>query len=83
MYLFRTIGRRRGRSVLGTLTFGKLFLIVVSLTAGTTLLMWMGELITQRGVGNGISLLIFASIVAPASRPAVRRGGTTPTRCSS
>jgi preprotein translocase subunit SecY len=40
------------------------FLIVISLTAGTVLLMWMGELITQRGIGNGISLLIFASIVA-------------------
>jgi preprotein translocase subunit SecY len=43
---------------------GRLFLIVVSLTAGTTLVMWLGELVTQRGVGNGISLLIFASIVA-------------------
>src|SRR5438105_1559512 len=43
---------------------GRLFLIVISLTAGTTLVMWLGELITQRGVGNGISLLIFASIVA-------------------
>jgi preprotein translocase subunit SecY len=39
-------------------------LIVITLTAGTVLLMWMGELITQRGIGNGISLLIFASIVA-------------------
>ena len=39
-------------------------MIVVTLTAGTTLLMWMGELITQRGIGNGISLLIFASIVS-------------------
>jgi preprotein translocase subunit SecY len=38
-------------------------LIVLTLTAGTTLLMWMGELITKRGVGNGISLLIFASIL--------------------
>jgi preprotein translocase subunit SecY len=37
---------------------------VISLTAGTVLLMWMGELITQRGIGNGISLMIFASIVA-------------------
>jgi preprotein translocase subunit SecY len=44
--------------------FGNLMLIVVSLTAGTVLLMWIGELITQRGVGNGISLLIFASIVS-------------------
>jgi preprotein translocase subunit SecY len=40
------------------------FLIVISLTAGTVLLMWLGELITQRGIGNGISLLIFASIVS-------------------
>ena len=39
-------------------------MIVISLTAGTVLLMWMGELITQRGIGNGISLLIFASIVS-------------------
>ena len=44
-------------------TWGRFYLIVLSLTAGTTLLMWLGELITQRGVGNGISLLIFASIV--------------------
>src|SRR6266511_1243087 len=42
---------------------GRIFLIVLTLTAGTTLLMWMGELITKRGVGNGISLLIFASIL--------------------
>jgi preprotein translocase subunit SecY len=40
------------------------FLIVLSLTAGCVLLMWMGELITQRGIGNGISLMIFASIVS-------------------
>ena len=39
-------------------------LIVVCLTAGCVLLMWMGELITQRGIGNGISLMIFASIVS-------------------
>src|SRR4029453_13143885 len=43
--------------------FGRGALIVVTLTAGTTLLMWMGELITKRGIGNGISLLIFASIL--------------------
>jgi preprotein translocase subunit SecY len=45
------------------LNAGRLVLIVITLTAGTTLLMWMGELITKRGVGNGISLLIFASIL--------------------
>jgi preprotein translocase subunit SecY len=42
---------------------GRLVLLVITLTAGCTLLMWMGELITKRGVGNGISLLIFASIL--------------------
>ena len=45
------------------LTAGRFVLIVLTLTAGTTLLMWMGELITKRGVGNGISILIFASIL--------------------
>ena len=39
-------------------------LIVISLLAGTAFIMWMGELITQRGIGNGMSLLIFANIVA-------------------
>src|SRR5437870_11561775 len=45
---------------------GRTLLIVLTLTAGTTFLMWMGELITERGVGNGISLLIFASILTSA-----------------
>jgi preprotein translocase subunit SecY len=39
-------------------------LIVLSLTAGTALIMWLGELITQKGIGNGMSILIFASIVS-------------------
>lgn len=38
--------------------------IVVTLVAGTAFIMWMGELITQHGIGNGMSLMIFASIVA-------------------
>src|SRR5215813_10012091 len=45
---------------------GRLIIIVLTLTAGTTLLMWMGEQITKRGIGNGISILIFASILAYA-----------------
>jgi preprotein translocase subunit SecY len=45
---------------------GEVVLIVVSLTAGTVLLMWIGELITKRGIGNGISILIFASILVGA-----------------
>ncbi len=51
-------------NIIGERTFPKVFLIVVTLTAGCTVLMWMGELITQRGIGNGISLMIFASIVS-------------------
>ncbi len=41
-------------------------LVVLTLTSGAALLMWMGELITQRGIGNGMSLLIFASILTSA-----------------
>lgn len=40
------------------------FLIVPTLVAGTALLMWMGEMISQRGIGNGMSMIIFASVVA-------------------
>ncbi len=43
---------------------GQIALIVLTLTAGTSLLMWLGELITQRGVGNGMSLLIYVSIIS-------------------
>src|ERR1700756_3183056 len=58
---------------------GRLVIIVLTLTAGCTVLMWMGELITKRGVGNGISLLIFASILAyaPTGISAWINGGTT------
>jgi preprotein translocase subunit SecY len=45
-------------------TPGNIALIVLTLTAGTALLMWMGELISQRGIGNGMSLLIMASVVS-------------------
>lgn len=41
-----------------------LFASVMTATAGTVFLMWLGELITEKGIGNGISLLIFAGIVA-------------------
>ena len=39
-------------------------LIVLTLTAGTAMIMWMGELITQRGIGNGMSILIFTSVIS-------------------
>jgi preprotein translocase subunit SecY len=41
-----------------------MLLMVITMTAGTGLIMWMGELITERGIGNGMSLLIFTSIAA-------------------
>ena len=41
-----------------------IILMVMTMTAGTGLIMWMGELITERGIGNGMSLLIFTSIAA-------------------
>src|SRR5437899_4560306 len=71
-YLFHKQGALSGNP-------GRLVLIVVTLTAGTTLLMWLAELITKRGVGNGISLLIFASILAsiPTGVTAWINGGTT------
>jgi preprotein translocase subunit SecY len=54
----------KSQGALEGLTFGRLYLITISLTAGTVMVMWLGELVTQRGIGNGISLMIFASIVA-------------------
>ncbi|MGN6217055.1 MAG: preprotein translocase subunit SecY [Solirubrobacterales bacterium] len=64
VYLFKSFGSKTGTSVVGNFTFPRVFLIVICLTAGCTLLMWLGELITQRGIGNGISLMIFASIAS-------------------
>ena len=56
-----------------------LFIIVLVMTAGATLVMWMGELVTERGIGNGMSLLIFAGIAAriPAEGKSIldTRGG--------
>jgi len=64
VFLFRSFEQQAGTTLISNFTLLKVFLIVISLTAGCVLLMWMGELITQRGIGNGISLLIFASIVS-------------------
>jgi preprotein translocase subunit SecY len=63
VFLFRSFGSEAGAEVLKP-TFGRVMLVVICLTAGCTLLMWLGELITQRGIGNGISLMIFASIAS-------------------
>ncbi len=63
VFLFRSFSTG-GADVVDDFTFGSVFIIVATLTAGCVLLMWFGELITQRGIGNGISLMIFASIVS-------------------
>ena len=52
------------RSALTDTSFLSIATIVISLTAGTACLMWIGELITEKGIGNGISLIIFAGIVS-------------------
>ena len=64
VFLFRSLTASAGESVITNFSAARVFLIVISLTAGCVLIMWMGELITQRGIGNGISLMIFASIVS-------------------
>ncbi len=64
VFLFRTFAGSEGTQVVDNFTFGRVFVIVLTLTAGCVLLMWFGELITQRGIGNGISLMIFASIAS-------------------
>src|ERR671920_2379613 len=60
VFLFRAQGNSAGTGVFTNFTPGNVILIVLCLTAGCVLLMWMGALITQRGIGNGISLMIFA-----------------------
>jgi preprotein translocase subunit SecY len=47
---------------------GFIFMTILTLTAGTTFVMWLGEQITERGIGNGMSLLIFAGIVVGLPR---------------
>jgi len=53
----------RGQNVIGQLDLGSLLALIVTMTAGTILSVWLGELISEYGVGNGVSLLIFAGIV--------------------
>jgi len=75
-YLFHTGGGGFGANVNTTgldvfgdnYSAGRFALVVLTLTTGFALLMWFGEVITQRGVGNGMSLLIFASVVSQLPR---------------
>jgi preprotein translocase subunit SecY len=62
----------------GTFTPANVGLIILTLTAGTATVMWLGELITQRGVGNGMSILIFISVISvmPAEGNAILQTST-------
>ena len=64
----------------GQFTAPNIALIVLTMTAGTAMIMWMGELITQRGIGNGMSILIFASVISrlpQEGRAILLQGGQT------
>lgn len=63
-YLFHSGQFTGGVDLIPDFTPRNVIIIVVTMTAGTALLMWMGELITQRGIGNGMSLIIFVSIIS-------------------
>lgn len=61
---FSMLSLLRSQNILGDITPFNMVVIIVSATAGTIFLMWLGELITEKGLGNGISLIIFAGIVS-------------------
>jgi preprotein translocase subunit SecY len=63
-FLFHSGQLTGGIDLIPDYTVGNVVIIVITMTAGTALLMWFGELITQRGIGNGMSLLIFVSIIS-------------------
>jgi preprotein translocase subunit SecY len=72
-----------GRDLIPDYTPGRVALIVLTFTAGTAFVMWLGELITQRGVGNGMSLIIFINIISflPAQLTVIREDpNSTPFR---
>ena len=64
IYLFHVGRFTGGIDLIPNYTPGRVVLIVLTMTAGTAVVMWLGELITQRGIGNGMSLIIFVSILS-------------------
>ena len=63
-FLFHSGNFTGGIDLIPNYTTQRVLVIVLTMTAGTAMIMWLGELITQRGVGNGMSLIIFVSIVS-------------------
>ena len=71
-------GAFQGKDLIPSFDAPRAALIVLTWTAGTAMVMWLGELITQRGIGNGMSILIFASVVSrlPAQGGAIYSEGS-------
>lgn len=63
-YAMINLLQRSTRGIMGQLDMGQMIATIITLTAGTIFLMWLGELISEKKVGNGISLIIFAGIVS-------------------
>jgi len=63
-FLFHSGNFTGGIDLIPNYTTQRVLVIVLTMTAGTAMIMWFGELITQRGIGNGMSLIIFVSIVS-------------------
>jgi len=64
MQTFGMVSLFRSQGVIGNITSFEMFYLIVVAVAGTIFLMWLGELITEKKIGNGVSLIIFAGIVA-------------------
>jgi len=66
---FSMIKLLQGQGAIGEISIPVMFSAIITIAAGAVFLMWIGELVTEKGIGNGISLLIFAGIIAgvPAS----------------
>lgn len=69
---FSMLSLLRSQNILGDMDPFIIFVVVISAVAGTVLLMWLGELITEKGLGNGVSILIFAGIVSALPTAASR-----------
>ena len=72
IYLERSTEVAGGLPLVNNPGFGFKFMTVLTLTAGTSFVMWLGEQITERGIGNGMSLIIFAGIVVGLPRAAIQ-----------
>lgn len=62
-YAMINLLQRAGQNILGELSAFQLITTIITLAGGTIFLMWLGELITEKGIGNGVSLIIFAGII--------------------